>query len=446
MHHERRTMYEDSSSNDLQEIITQAIEDIKKELGDSFDLEHLNLAELERRTGLPRGKLRTIQKNGFVVRPHGRTGMHSVTTVLSGFTGVVDDFLRKGISNSEVIFPKLQDNGYKGSISTLKNYISSHKDLMPAKRQLIAPQGNRGRRYTTEPGESYQMDWGFVHVDTAEGNGFRVACFAMICHHCGKRYVEFLPNAKQENLFIGMIHAFTYLGVPESVLTDNMKSVIIGRDPKGHPIWQSDYESFMKAVGFRTVLCKPRHPFTKGAVERLIRFVKENFLAGRVCANVTELNFEALIWCGEQNSRYHKAVDCIPNDAHAQLCMQNASILTMTQELYFYLCPERKISFDGFVNYEGRRFGVPYYYQQRTCRVRRHQFTVFIYSADLSTLLAEHDVTWSRRDSFCKDQYVRRQPEELPTSPVSVSIQQIAPPKPESGFDKFNFEEGLWDE
>ena len=116
MHHERRTMYEDSSSNDLQEIITQAIEDIKKELGDSFDLEHLNLAELERRTGLPRGKLRTIQKNGFVVRPHGRTGMHSVTTVLSGFTGVVDDFLRKGISNSEVIFPKLQDNGYKGSI------------------------------------------------------------------------------------------------------------------------------------------------------------------------------------------------------------------------------------------------------------------------------------------------------------------------------------------
>ncbi|MBE6018513.1 MAG: IS21 family transposase, partial [Lachnospiraceae bacterium] len=35
-----------------------------------------------------------------------------------------------------------------------------------------------------------------------------------------------------------MIHAFTYLGVPGSVLTDNMKSVVIGRDPEGHPIWQ----------------------------------------------------------------------------------------------------------------------------------------------------------------------------------------------------------------
>ena len=418
-------MYEDSSSNDLQEIITQAIEDIKKEQGDSFDLEHLNLAELGRRTGLSRGKLRTIQENGFIVKPHGRTGMHSVTTVLSGYTGVVDEYLRKGVCNSEVIFPKLCDNGYKGSKSTLKKYIAQHKE---------------------DPGESYQMDWGFVHVDTADGDSFRVACFAMICHHCGKRYVEFFPNAKQENLFIGMIHAFTYLGVPERVLTDNMKSVVIGRDPEGHPIWQKDYESFMKTVGFRTVLCKPRHPFTKGAVERLIRFVKENFLADRTCTNVTELNFEALAWCEEQNSRYHRAVDCIPNDAHAKLCMERACILTMTQELYFYLCPERKISFDGFVNYEGRRFGVPYSYQQRVCRVMRDRFTIFIYSADLSMLLTEHDVTWSRRDSFCKDQYVRHQPEELPTSPISVSIHQITPPKAESGFDKFNFEEGLWDE
>ena len=126
--------------------------------------------------------------------------------------------------------------------------------------------------------------------------------------------------------------------------------------------------------------------------------------------------------------------------------MRVASILEMTEDLLFYLCPERKISFDGFVNYEGRRFGVPYRYTGKTCRVRRHQFTVYIYSSDLKQLLAEHDVTWSRRDSFCKDQYISTQPEELPTSPINTSIHQIAPPNPDSGFEKFNFEEGLWDE
>ena len=66
------------------------------------------------------------------------------------------------------------------------------------------------------------MDWGFVQVDTNTDASYKVACFAMICHHCGERYIEFFPNARQENLFIGMIHAFTYMGIPRYILTDNL--------------------------------------------------------------------------------------------------------------------------------------------------------------------------------------------------------------------------------
>ncbi len=439
-------MHEDTKSNDLQEIITHVIEEIKNELGDNFDLRKINLAELSRRTGISRSKLRRLKKNGFIVVPHGSTGRKARVTVLSGYTGVIDDLLRQGVTNSEVCYSRINELGYAGGKTTIKNYIKEHRDLVPAPRQMFAPQGNRGRRYSTGPGESYQMDWGFVHVETDQGSVYRVACFAMICHHCGQRYVEFFPNAKQENLFIGMLHAFAYMGVPRYILTDNMKSVVIKRDEDGHPIWQKDYESFMKSVGFRTKLCKPRHPFTKGAVERLIRFVKENFLAARTFSNVTDLNYEALRWCKSQNSSYHKAIDGIPSDEHMAHCMSAAQILTMTRELSFYLCPERKISFDGFINYEGRRFGVPYEYTQRTCRVRRDCFTVFIYDSGLTRVLTRHDVTWSRRDSFCKDQYVSVQPEELPSAPVRIQIRQEEPPRPSTSFDKFNFEEGLWNE
>ena len=70
----------------------------------------------------------------------------------------------------------------------------------------------------------------------------------------------------------------------------------------------------------------------------------------------------------------------------------------------------------------------------------------YIYSTDLSRVLAKHDVTWSRRDSFCKDQYVSIQPEELPSSPVRIQITQVEPPEMNTAFDKFNFEEGLWNE
>lgn len=308
--------------NDLTEILSQALNEIKSEMGDQFSLEKINLAELERRTGISRARLRHIKENGFTVQPHALIGRKANTTVLTGFTGMIDALLRRGVKNSSVIFDRLIENGYTGGKTSVKTYIREHKHLLPPKRQIVAPRGNRGRRYETAPGECYQMDWGFVNVETASGDTYKVACFAMICHACGKRYIEFFPNAKQENLFIGMIHAFLYMGIPKKVLTDNMKSVVIGRDPEGHPVWQSDYELFMGNIGFETRLCKPRHPFTKGAVERLVRYVKENFIAGRIFTEITDLNYQAINWCNRADATAI-AVISMPfhNPRNTQVCL-----------------------------------------------------------------------------------------------------------------------------
>ncbi|MFV0466767.1 MAG: IS21 family transposase [Lachnospiraceae bacterium] len=432
--------------NDLTEIIAHSLNEMKMEQGDSFDPNHVNLAELERRTGISRAKLRRIKNAGFVDLPHALTGRKAETTLLTGFSGILDDLLRKGVTNATLCHDRLKELGFQGGITTVKEYIAHHKDLIPPKRQLVAPQGSRGQRYQTVPGESYQMDWGFIEVEDSSGNIHKVACFAMICHCCGQRYIEFFPNAKQENLFIGMIHAFLYMGIPEYILTDNMKSVVLHRDEQGHPIWQKDYELFMGNLGFETKLCKPRHPFTKGSVERLVRFVKGNFLPGRIFCELTDLNYEAIRWCNAQNNSYHRAVDCIPNEKHFQACMKYASKLEETIELSYYLCPERKISFDGFVHFEGRRFGVPYWYTEKSCRVKRDGYVLYLYDTSMTKILTSHDVTWGRRDSFCKDQYVTEQPEERPTMPVRATIKQLDPPQYDSGFRRFNFEEGLWNE
>ena len=431
------------SGNDLRiEIITQAIDAMKAAQGDSFSLENINLAELARRTGITRARLRRLKKDNFQLKPHGNKGRKAERTILSGFTSVVDNMLMAGVENSVVILEQLEDVGYAGSLTTVKNYINDHKDLVPAKRQQVAPQGNRGRRYKTDPGEAFQMDWGFTRVVDPNGNEFKVACFAMICHHCGKMYIEFFPNAKQENLFIGMIHAFYMMGIPKYILTDNMKSVVDRRDLDGHPVWNKDYESFMNTVGFRTRLCKPRHPFTKGKVERLVRFVNDNFLAGRLFWNITDLNDQALRWCDKHNAKYHKVIDDIPDYLHSSKCAEIAFPLKEEPEILMYLFPLRKISFDGFISYESRRFGVPYRYVGQTARVCRKKDTLYIYSADLKELLVTHDVTWSKLDSYCRDQFPETtMPEELPSTPVMTRIQMIAAPVEESAFDKFRFDE-----
>ncbi len=429
------------TSSDSFDIVSQALETIKAEQGEKFTLEGVNLAELERRTGVSRAKLRKLKQDGFKKKPHGLIGKTLQRTVLTGFTGVVDDFLYKAVTNSEVIYEKLKGLGYQGGKTQIKVYIAAHKDLIPAKRQIVSQQGNRGIRYFTGPGEAYQMDWGFATAVDDKGIKTKIACFAMICHHCGERYVEFFTSARQENLFIGMIHAFFYMGIPERVLTDNMKSVVIRRNEEGKPVWQKDYAEFMNMIGFETTLCKPRHPFTKGAVERLVRFVKDNFLAGRTFHDLTDLNEQAIEWCNKQNSMYHKAVNCIPCEKHAAYCCTVVQEMPKTREVAKYLCPPRQISFDGFVTYEGRRFGVPYWYEEHSCRVKRDKGFLYIYDMELTKLLTSHPITWSYADSFCKDQYLEKQPEELPSVPVKSVIQRVEPSKRLTGFARFNFDQ-----
>jgi len=424
--------------NDPMVILSQVLEEMKKEQGETFSFETVNLAELERRTGLSRSKLRRLKKNGFEETPHGLIGRKSDNTVLTGYTILIDNLLKTNVSNSSVIFERLKENGYKGGLTQIKVYIGNHKDLIPPKRQVTAPQGNRGLRYSTDPGEVYQMDWGFVNVEAPDGTKYKVACFVMICHHCGMFYVEFFTNAKQENLFIGMIHAFSLMGIPEKVMTDNMKSIVISRNHEGHPVWNNEYAVFMKAIGFRTQLCKPGHPFTKGKVERCIQFIKNNFLAGRTFFNLSDLNEDVREWYENRNSKYQKNIDGVPSEIHFSKCFPEASELEPTAEIIGYLSPVRCISFDGFVCYEGRRFGVPCRYTEHTCRVKRYNNTIYIMTNDFK-VITTHDVTWSIKDSYCPDQYIQ-QPEETPTMPVKAALKQLQAPDHRSAFDKFRFD------
>ena len=130
-------------------------------------------------------------------------------------------------------------------------------------------------------------------------------------------------------------------------------------------------------------------------------------------------------WCTSKNSRN---------------CMRRAAAYG-TGGFCPILSLSRKISFDGFVNYEGRRFGVPYSYLGATARVERSGDLLRIYSADLKVLLATHTVTWSRTDSFCEGQYESlAQPEEFPTAPVQTQIFQLPKPSRDLSFAKFDFD------
>lgn len=86
------------NDNDSIVSLAQALQDMKTEQGESFDLAKVNLAELERRCGISRAKL------------------------------------RRGVKNTSVIYDRLKELGYKGSLSGIKRYVAANKSLIPPAR------------------------------------------------------------------------------------------------------------------------------------------------------------------------------------------------------------------------------------------------------------------------------------------------------------------------
>ena len=97
----------DEKDNDLQDRLAQAIQQMKEDHGEDFDISNVYVGVLHRRTGISRGKLRKLKRDGFKVKPHGNKGRKATNTILSGFTGTLDLMLANGITNSTVCFERL---------------------------------------------------------------------------------------------------------------------------------------------------------------------------------------------------------------------------------------------------------------------------------------------------------------------------------------------------
>ena len=76
--------------------VAKAIEQMMAEQGDKFSLEKVNLAELERRTGISRARLRRMKEHDFEDAEHASKGRKASTTLLSGYTGILDGLLKAG--------------------------------------------------------------------------------------------------------------------------------------------------------------------------------------------------------------------------------------------------------------------------------------------------------------------------------------------------------------
>lgn len=84
-------------SNGFLPIIAQAIAEMEAQHGEFSSIDEINLAELGRRTGLSRAKLRRLKANGFCKTVHGLVGKKK-EHILDGYSTTFLPFHIPGIN------------------------------------------------------------------------------------------------------------------------------------------------------------------------------------------------------------------------------------------------------------------------------------------------------------------------------------------------------------
>jgi transposase len=257
-----------------------------------------------------------------------------------------------------VLLRELRQRGYQGSYTRVKDY------LQPRRQQADCV---AVRRFETPPGKQGQVDWGdlgtITYPDTTQQT---LSSFVLNLGHSRAMFAEVTLDQKLPTLLAMHELAFAHLGgVPQEILYDNMKTVVLetltqGVDERGEIRWNPTFWDFARYWGFTPRLCRPYRPQTKGKVESGVKYVRRNFLCGRNAADLADLQLQLQVWLAEvANQRTHGTTHRVVQEAW----LEEKPFLQQVGTRPAYPCTldvDRQVAVDAFVAFRTNRYPVPW--------------------------------------------------------------------------------------
>jgi transposase len=341
--------------------------------------DHLTAAQIARELGLAARTVRKWLKEPY--RPRKRVIRAST---LDPFKGQIMGMLKEHPYSGVQVLTMLQDQGFNGGITTVKDYI-----------QQIRPRGQEA--YLTlsfAPGECAQVDWGSWEMIDVDNTRRRLSFFVMVLAYSRLLYVEFTLSQSQEHFLGAHRRAFEFFGgVPAKLMCDNCKTAVLSHPYGLAPVLNPRYADLAGHYGFTVKACNVRKANEKGIVENAVGYVKHNFLAGRPIREFASLNPAVELWLEQTaNVRIHGRTHRRPVDLFvAEKAMlkalpphpyDGASIGTVLVDRQFR------------VRVDGNRYSAPAAYAGRKLLLKLYPERICLYEGE--KLVAEHLRSYAR--------------------------------------------------
>lgn len=261
--------------------------------------------------------------------------------------------------------------GFTGSLDIVQRYIKTLKQEKTRRSKMTV-------RFETAPGQQAQADW----AEVGRFEGQKIYAFIIVLSFSRLLYVEFTKCMDLPELLSCHQRAFAYLGgIPGSILYDNMAQVRKPGSGDLNPLMAD----FAAHYGFAVKTHQPYRPRTKGKVERMVDYLKDNFLNGRSFAGLEDLAAQGRHWLEEANQRVHATTGERPV---ALLQREKLTPLSRAMPYVLALRQERKVDAEGFVHLKRSRYSVPPQYVGKRVLVIQKERQVLIRLGE--TIIAEH--------------------------------------------------------
>jgi len=359
--------------------------------------------------------IKELQREGLSVRNMARITGHTRKTIqkmlregppqplsrpergscLDAFKGYVkkrhEDFDLSAVRLLEEIVPM----GYMGSLRTLRRYVQDLES--PRKAAALATV-----RFETPPGQQAQADRADCgHFLDCAGNPHPVHAFLMVLGFSRALFVCFTASMELPVLMECHQAAFEFLGgMPRCILYDNMGQIRLPHSKELHP----RFRDFAAHYGFAIKTHRVRRPRTKGKIERMVDYLKDNFLNGRTFADHADMNAQAVRWLNTvANVRVHGTTHERPIDLLAK------EELTAFSSVVPYVIIERadrKVDVEGFVAFGRSRYSVDPDFVGRRVLVTAFDGHIVVRAKNL--VIAEHDQAVKPGSSIAKPEHLEK--------------------------------------
>ncbi len=280
--------------------------------------EGLNKSQIRKETDLDRSTIRKYQKITEEEFHNWIREERNLPKKLSGYRIFVKDLLtQKPYLSAAQIEDRLKENYLDFPTihsKTVYNFVLGIRKQY----DLPKPKKTTERVFEKLPevdfGKEAQVDFGETWLQTQKEGRKKVYFFTMVLSRSRYKFVLFGTKPFTAKTSSEAHHlAFAWFeGVPREIIYDQ-DSVFIHDENLGDYLLTKDFSNFCKTQDFKAVFCRKADPQSKGKIENVVKYVKQNFLRGRVFINIDILNEQALAWLKRTgNTKVHSSTKLVP--------------------------------------------------------------------------------------------------------------------------------------